>query len=62
MDNSNETDALTGIGVNALLASRYSQGHREFVEQLCDILERTMPECVKIERKGGLFKQKRVSK
>ncbi len=55
-----ESDALTGMGVNALLSKQYAQGHREFVEQLCDILERTMPSNVKIDRKGGLFKLKRV--
>ena len=53
-------DELTSLGVSASLARLYAADQRGFVEQLALTLESALPGEVEVERKGGLFAEKRI--
>jgi hypothetical protein len=55
-----DEDPLMSLGVSAHLARRYGEDQREFVEYLARILEGVMPDEAEVERRGGLFAEKRV--
>jgi len=55
-----EDEGLSGLGVKASLARLYKSDQREFVEQLAGILERALPDETQIERRGGLFSEKKI--
>ena len=56
-----EGDGLIGIGVQASLARLYKTDQTRFVEELAGTLERSLPDETQVERRGGLFTEKRVS-
>lgn len=51
---------LIGLGVNASLAQLYKDGQHEFVEQLAEMLELSLPGETQVDRRGGLFSDKKV--
>lgn len=55
-------DGLIQMGALANLAALYAADGREFVEQLAAMLECALPESTTIERSGGLFSKKKLSK
>lgn len=56
-----EDDGLIGIGVKASLARLFKTDQGRFVEELASTLERSLPDETRIERRGGLFAEKRVA-
>jgi hypothetical protein len=60
MADEKDEDPLMSMGVSAHLAQRYAEDQREFVEYLARVLEGVMPDETVVERRGGLFSQKRV--
>jgi hypothetical protein len=56
-----EDEGLIGIGVQASLARLYKSDQSRFVDELAGTLERALPDETKVERRGGLFQEKRVS-
>jgi len=56
-----EDDGLIGIGVQASLARLYKTDQARFVEELASTLERSLPDETQVERRGGMFSEKRVS-
>lgn len=56
-----EDDGLIGIGVKASLARLFKTDQGRFVEELASTLERSLPDETRIERRGGLFAEKRVT-
>ena len=55
-----EDEGLIGLGVKASLAKLYMSDQRNFVEQLAGTLERALPNETQVERKGGLFSEKKI--
>jgi hypothetical protein len=55
-------DGLIQMGAAANLAALYAADGREFVEQLAAMLESALPDAAIIERSGGLFAKKKLSK
>jgi hypothetical protein len=55
-----EDEGLIGIGVKASLARLYKTDQARFVEELATTLERSLPDETQVERKGGLFSEKRI--
>src|SRR5437588_12146046 len=53
-------DDLTKLGVSASLARRYMADQRDFVDYLAAALEKVLPGEVQVERRGGLFADKRI--
>src|SRR2546421_2852940 len=60
MGEQEDVDDLTGLGVSASLARLYAADQRGFVEQLALTLESALPGEEEVERKGGLFSEKRI--
>lgn len=56
-----EDDGLIGIGVKANLARVYKTDQAGFVKELAGVLEKALPDETQIERRGGLFSEKRIS-
>jgi hypothetical protein len=57
-----EYDGLVRLGASAHLAQRYAQEGREFVAHLVAMLETALPEATQVERRGGLFEAKTLSR
>ena len=56
-----EEEGLIGLGVKASLAKLYKADQRQFVEQLASTLEQSLPDETQVERRGGLFSDKKVA-
>jgi hypothetical protein len=56
-----EDDGLIGIGVKANLARLFKTDQGGFVEELAATLERSLPDETQVERRGGLFAEKRIT-
>jgi hypothetical protein len=54
-------DGLTSLGVAGSLARRYAEDQRDFADYLAAILESSLPGESRIERKGGLFSEKKIA-
>ena len=54
-------DGLIELGVAGNLARRYAEDQRDFADYLAAILESALPGETRIERKGGLFSEKKIS-
>ncbi len=50
------------IGVAAALAKQYAADQRAFLESLAQMLTHALPDQTEIERRGGLFARKTVSR
>jgi hypothetical protein len=57
-----EYDGLVRMGAAAHLAQRYAREGREFVTYLVAMLETALPDATEVERRGGLFTAKTVSR
>ena len=55
-----EDDPIVQMGVAANLARMYASDQRGFLENLAAMLESVLPEHVTVERRGGLFSDKRI--
>ena len=56
-----EDEGLIGLGVKASLAGLYKADQAGFVEEFAKTLERALPDETQVERRGGLFSEKRIS-
>ena len=56
-----EDDGLVGIGVKANLARLYKTDQARFIEEFAQTLERALPDETLVERRGGLFSEKRIT-
>lgn len=56
-----EDEGLIGLGVKANLARLYKTDQARFVEELAGTLERALPDETQVERRGGLFAEKRIT-
>jgi hypothetical protein len=56
-----EDSELIRLGVQANLARLYAEGQRDFVNDLASMLQTTLPDAITLERRGGLFAEKKIS-
>lgn len=55
-----EEEGWLKAGVAAVLAKRYAEHEREFLDLLARLLEEALPAQVEVTRKGGLFAREKV--
>ena len=55
-----EEDPLVQMGVSASLSRMYAADHQDFLDNLAALLESALPGEVTVERRGGLFAERRI--